>query len=51
MSKISANHATREVDILNVYGHVTEKMKRDSADRMAAFIKDLKKSGKKTRKG
>jgi len=28
---------------LDVYGHVTDKMKRDSADRMDAFIKSVKK--------
>ena len=26
---------------LDVYGHVTEKMKKDSADRMQAFIESL----------
>ena len=26
---------------LDVYGHVTEKMKKDSADRMQAFIQSL----------
>ena len=26
---------------LDVYGHVTEKMKKDSADRMQAFIKSI----------
>ena len=26
---------------LDVYGHVTEKMKKDSADRMQAFIQNL----------
>ena len=27
---------------LDMYGHVTMKMKRDSADRMERFIKDIK---------
>jgi len=30
---------------LDVYGHATEKMKQDSATRMDAFIKSIKKSG------
>jgi integrase len=29
---------------LDVYGHVTQKMKRDSADRMQDFITSLEKS-------
>ena len=33
-------HATAAFT-LDVYGHVTEKMKKDSADRMQAFIKSV----------
>ena len=37
-------HATAAFT-LDVYGHVSEKMKRESADRMDAFIKSVQKSG------
>ena len=30
---------------LDMYGHVTERMKKESADRMEAYIKSLQKSG------
>jgi len=30
---------------LDVYGHVTDRMKKDSTNRMEAFIKSLQKSG------
>ena len=36
-------HATAAFT-LDVYGHVTEQMRQDSADRMQAFIADLKKA-------
>jgi len=31
---------------LDIYGHVTDRMKRDSADRMDAFIKSIQKRAK-----
>ncbi|MDE7170274.1 MAG: site-specific integrase [Oscillospiraceae bacterium] len=37
-------HATASFT-LDVYGHVTEKMKRESAERMQAYIDSIKKSG------
>jgi integrase len=36
---------------LDIYGHVTERMKRDSADRMERFINEVKASGKGKSKG
>ena len=37
-------HATAAFT-LDVYGHVTDQMKRDSADRMQQYIERMKKSG------
>ena len=36
---------------LDIYGHVTERMKKDSADRMERFINDVSMSGKGKSKG
>ena len=37
-------HATASFT-LDVYGHVTDQMKRESADRMQQYIEKIKKSG------
>lgn len=39
-----SKHKTKPEDTLDVYGHVTDEMKRNSADRMESYLQALSNS-------